>query len=119
MKMILQKGGRNSQRLSGKRLLAALTIGTLGAGGLFSVGVSAESPQLPEAEGKTAVLESCTGCHDVELVTAQRKSPDEWEATVNRMIANGATLDETQYDQIVAYLRKNLTTQAASQSKPG
>jgi len=90
------------------RLAAAI----LGASLLFPLAVSAQTPPLPDAPGKDVVAQNCAGCHDLNLISTQRKTPAEWEATVNRMIANGVTLDENQFDQVVAYLGKNLAKPA-------
>jgi len=90
-------------------LVAAILGGAL----LFPLAVSAQTPPLPDAPGKDVVVQNCAGCHDLNLISTQRKTPAEWEATVNRMIANGVTLDETQFDQVVAYLGKNLAKPAA------
>lgn len=92
------------------RLAAAI----LGAGLLFPLAVSAQTPPLPDAPGKDVVVQNCAGCHDLNLISTQRKTPAEWEATVNRMIANGVTLDENQFDQVVAYLGKNLAKPATA-----
>ena len=85
-----------------------LATGILGASLLFPLAVSAQTPPLPDAPGKDVVVQNCAGCHDLNLISTQRKTPAEWEATVNRMVGNGVTLDETQFDQVVAYLSKNL-----------
>jgi mono/diheme cytochrome c family protein len=85
-----------------------LAAGILGASLLFPLAVSAQTPPLPDAPGKEVVVQNCAGCHDLNLISTQRKTPAEWEATVNRMIGNGVTLDENQFDQVVAYLGKNL-----------
>ena len=92
----------------------------LGASLLFPLSVSAQTPPLPDAPGKDVVVQNCAGCHDLNLISSQRKTPAEWEATVNRMIANGVTLDENQFDQVVAYLGKNLAkpAQATAAAQP-
>jgi mono/diheme cytochrome c family protein len=92
---------------------------------LLPLSVSAQSPALPDGPGKQVVLDNCTACHTLELITSKRKSPDDWDATVNRMIANGVTLDESQQEQVVAYLAKNFgkpstgaTAQASATAAP-
>ena len=107
MKPIEQSASGNANgRAKGRANPLAAAI--LCAGLLFPLAVSAQTPPLPDAPGKDVVVQNCAGCHDLNLISTQRKTPAEWEATVNRMIANGVTLDETQFDQVVAYLGKNL-----------
>ncbi len=87
-----------------KCLKAAFTLGVAGASILFPLGVSAQAPELPDGPGKAFVSENCTGCHASELITAQRRSPEEWSDVVSRMIANGDSLTEDQYNEVVTYL---------------
>ena len=94
-----------------KRVGAFLTVGILAGTVLFAAGgVSAQSADLPEGPGKAFATENCSGCHGLELVTAQRRSSEEWEQVVNRMIANGDTLTEEQYKELVDYLGTHLGT---------
>jgi mono/diheme cytochrome c family protein len=87
-----------------KLVKASLALGVLGGSILFALGASAQSSELPDGPGKALASENCSACHGLELVTAQRRSPEEWEQVVNRMIANGDTLTEDQYNEVVAYL---------------
>ena len=106
-----------------KRVGAVLTIGILGGVFLFS-GASLPSParaaavqssDLPDGSGKALVSENCSSCHGLELVTAQRRSPEDWEQVVNRMITNGNVLTEDQHKEVVAYLG----TYLAKEPRPG
>jgi mono/diheme cytochrome c family protein len=97
-----------------ERFVALAAVAAVASGVLFPFGVSAQAPGLPDAPGKQVVVDNCTACHNIDLITSQRKSPDDWEATVNRMVANGVTLDESQYNQVVAYLGKNFAKNAPS-----
>ncbi len=87
-----------------KCLKAVFTLGVAGVSILFPLGVSAQAPELPDGPGKALVSENCTGCHAMELITSQRRSPEEWGEVVNRMIANGDSLSEDQYKEVVTYL---------------
>jgi cytochrome c5 len=80
---------------------AAVTGGFLTAGA-----VVAQSSDLPDAPGKDIVINSCTACHGIDVMT--RRSPDEWGQVVDRMIGNGASLTDDQYKTVVAYLSTNL-----------
>jgi mono/diheme cytochrome c family protein len=121
VKAIQQRTGR----LVTGRVIALGAAATLASGMLLPLSVSAQSPALPDGPGKQVVLDNCTACHTLELITSKRKSPDDWDATVNRMIANGVTLDESQQEQVVAYLAKNFgkpstgaTAQASATAAP-
>lgn len=98
-------------------LISALAV----TGVLFAAGaVIAQSPELPEGPGKTIILESCSACHGVDVITAQRRSPEEWAQVVDRMVGNGASLSDAQYKAVVAYLGTSLgTTPAAGSAAAG
>ena len=51
---------------------------------------------LPDGEGKTLVVSSCTECHALKKITEQRKDLAGWRASVNEMIKLGAKLRSDQ-----------------------
>ena len=110
----------NARRWSMKYCRSALTLGIVGVGAaLFPLrAVDAQSTELPEGPGRAVLLENCTACHGAEQITAQRRSSDEWEQVVNRMIGNGASLTDDQYKEVVAYLGTYLGKAAASGAAP-
>jgi len=66
-----------------------------------------------EAAGETEIValdvealirERCTFCHDVDRVYKAGLSRAGWEDTIDRMIARGAWLDDTERDAVVEYL---------------
>ncbi len=61
------------------------------------------SPVLP-ADGATLLRERCTRCHGLERVEGTRKTPEEWEQTVDRMIRRGAKLSEAERAVLIEYL---------------
>lgn len=63
---------------------------------------------LPEAPGRQQVIDSCTRCHGVEVITAQPRSPDEWMEVVSVMVGNGVKLTDAEYEQVVRYLSENV-----------
>ncbi len=101
-----------------KCLKAVFTLGAAGASILFPLGVSAQAPELPDGPGKAFVSENCTGCHASELITAQRRTPEEWGDVVSRMIANGDSLTEDQYKEVVTYLGTYLGKTSAAGAAP-
>ena len=71
-------------------------------------GMEAEAT-LPEGEGKKEVAASCGQCHGLNVITSQRKTREQWQQTVNKMITQyHAPLDSNLSDKIVSYLSQNL-----------
>jgi cytochrome c5 len=62
---------------------------------------------MPEGRGKDVVLNVCTMCHDLSRVKRGRRSPQEWEETLNSMLNEGAPLSDADYPVVLAYLSKN------------
>jgi glucose dehydrogenase len=64
---------------------------------------------LPAGGSKALVEKTCgTGCHSVEVVTSQRMSAKDWNATVQNMVARGAQASDAEINAIVEYLAKTL-----------
>ena len=59
---------------------------------------------LPPGPGKAVLLRACTSCHAVSLITPQRKTPEEWAKTVDKMVGWGAPLPAEEKERLVAYL---------------
>lgn len=74
----------------------------------FGAPASAAGAPLPDAPGKQQVIDSCTRCHAVDVITAQPRSPDEWMEVVSIMVGNGVKLTDDEYDRIVTYLSEYL-----------
>jgi len=55
---------------------------------------------------KKVLQDSCTVCHDLDLVSDQHLSKDDWQAIVSSMIAKGAAIGEKDVPILVAYLAK-------------
>jgi len=62
------------------------------------------SGPAPVADGATLLRERCTICHNLERVESARKSAEEWERTVSRMIGRGARLTAEEKAVLVEYL---------------
>jgi len=112
----MARNGRLRSMQGVRSLLSMSVLGgsilLLGGGILLSAsGASAQSADLPEGPGKAFAVENCAGCHGLEVVTAQRRSSDEWQEVVNRMITNGDAMTEEQYTEVVAYLGTYLGTE--------
>jgi hypothetical protein len=51
------------------------------------------------------ILETrCTVCHNLDVVLKARKNKAEWESTINRMISNGAQLNDDEKEALIKYL---------------
>ncbi|MGC9358138.1 MAG: hypothetical protein ACP5GX_09730 [Anaerolineae bacterium] len=76
-------------------VLAVLTLVACG-------GTSSETPQ-----GEVLLEERCTECHALDRVTQVEQTRAEWQATVEDMIARGATLNDEEKGVLVDYLAEN------------
>jgi cytochrome c5 len=59
-----------------------------------------------DAAAKKLLDEACTTCHDLDLVSGQRYTKDDWQNVVNSMIAKGAAMGEKDVPMLVEYLVK-------------
>ena len=81
-------------------LLVPTLLGAL----LVSSSAMAQDAGLPEDRGKAPMIKACGGCHEINRVTAVRRSEAEWKETVDDMIARGAQVADPDYDDVIAYL---------------
>jgi major membrane immunogen (membrane-anchored lipoprotein) len=58
-------------------------------------------------DGETLLQNRCDECHDLQRVTDSQKTEAEWEETVERMIQQGAELNEEEKEVLVDYLAEN------------
>lgn len=58
-------------------------------------------------EGASLLAVRCSVCHSAERPRQARKSRQQWEETVNRMIIKGAELSATEKGILIDYLSKN------------
>jgi cytochrome c5 len=68
--------------------------------------VRAHGP-LPDGPGKEIILNTCTQCHDLFRIKANRRSPEEWEETLISMLNEGAMLNDEEFARVHQYLSKN------------
>jgi cytochrome c5 len=62
--------------------------------------------ETPAVDGKKLLESSCSGCHDLSLVTGLKLSKSEWQDQVDRMIGKGAAVEDAQVPTLVDYLFK-------------
>ena len=76
-------------------------------GALFAAAGIAANDGLPDSVGKNEVMAACTQCHGIDVVIAQKRTPDEWSEVLGRMVGNGAVLTDDQYQKVMKYLSAN------------
>jgi hypothetical protein len=59
-----------------------------------------------DAAAKKILEDSCTACHDLDLVSSQHLSKDEWQSVVGSMVAKGASVGDKDIPVLVDYLAK-------------
>jgi len=96
--------------------MKSLAAGLL-AGGLLTVLTAGGGQAQDAAPTDPAFATTCTQCHAQEMVTAQRRTPQEWDDILNRMAGYGAMMTEQQRDEITVYLTTNFGPKAET-AKP-
>lgn len=95
-------------------LSACVALGV--AGGMAAIAMArTPAPQavtspasLPEGEGQALTVEVCGQCHSVGMFANQRKTRDEWNATIGRMLEKGMTAEEDDLYAVSDYLTEKL-----------
>jgi hypothetical protein len=83
-----------------------LLLGTL----LVSCGTGGATPNPSGGstlDGQTLMQQRCSVCHSLSRVTSAHKTIDQWNVSVQRMIARGAQLNSQEEQTLVAYLAAN------------
>jgi hypothetical protein len=62
---------------------------------------------LPDGPGKEVILNTCTQCHDLFRIKANRRSPEEWEETLISMLNEGAQINDEEFARVHQYLSRN------------
>ncbi|RPJ38293.1 MAG: hypothetical protein EHM35_04845, partial [Planctomycetaceae bacterium] len=83
-------------------VLLALRLGA--AEGEMMEGDGEEIDMEAGLDGAALVEERCTVCHSRERIDNADKTAEEWAATVDRMISNGAMLNDAERDAVIQYL---------------
>jgi mono/diheme cytochrome c family protein len=69
---------------------------------LFSAAVYAQPPDL--AKQREIFQKVCSGCHTAESVVSPRRTRDQWQEEIARMVANGAKGTEEEFATVLEYL---------------
>jgi len=65
---------------------------------------SSEGAALPQGDGVELVRSRCMICHGMDAPSLPRQDHSGWTETVDRMIANGAELNEEERAAVIEYL---------------
>lgn len=82
-----------------KSLLLGLIIG-------FALTTIATTEVFAVDDGASLLEARCSVCHPSERPKSKQKTPEQWEATVSRMMGKGAKLNEEEKQILVDYLSK-------------
>lgn len=85
-------------------LLTSLVVACGGPKEETPVPTQEEKPAPSTLNGETLVEERCTKCHDLGRVERAKKTEEEWQATVERMVGKGAQLNQAEQELVIKYL---------------
>ncbi len=89
-------------KLDSKHLILNSALPLLALFGLCAVPVRAED--FPEGTGKVIIMRACGVCHSTDQIARQKKSEEDWQATVVRMAGRGAAVTTDEVTTVVKYL---------------
>ena len=97
---------------SSGRLAAALLLYVVAASAALWLGVRAPKAApgedvLPDAPAKAVVLRACANCHQPAEIVAKRRTAEDWDAVIAKMVGRGAQLSEAEEEQVYTYLVAN------------
>ena len=76
------------------------------------------TPPQPAPDAKVILEAACTACHGLDFITSKRKSHDDWDATVHRMMDKGADLDADAATLVIDYLAKTYPREEPPAASP-
>jgi competence protein ComEA len=93
-------------------ILPACMGGVLLVAALFAAAQTAEvAPQDPRLARESQSFKAvCAKCHNLQLVMDTPRSYDDWHDTVQQMVDRGASGTDEQFDDIMDYLHRTMTT---------
>ena len=69
-------------------------------------------PEPPPGPGLDLIQRSCVNCHDIYMITAKRKTAQEWATIVGLMADRGAEVTPEETRIIEEYLARNFSIAA-------
>jgi len=97
------------------RRLAIVASGLVVAG---AVALGAQGPALPATPGADVAAARCLGCHEADLIMAQRLSPAGWDREVGKMERWGARLTPEERPRLVGYLTREFGVRPTAAHDP-
>lgn len=70
----------------------------------------ADAPPPDRAREQQSLKTVCSKCHNLQLVADTPRDFDAWQDTVQKMVDRGAHGTDAQFDDVMDYLHRNLTT---------
>jgi cytochrome c5/quercetin dioxygenase-like cupin family protein len=74
--------------------------------------------QMPDGAGKKIIVEKCQVCHSLERIVTSRREKDDWQAVIDLMVEEGATLTDDEAKTVVNYLAANYGPNGPSAAAP-
>src|SRR5258708_13142312 len=94
-------------KLDSKHLILNSALPLLALFGLYAVPARAED--FPEGTGKVIIMRACGVCHSTDQIARQKKSEEDWQATVVRMAGRGAAVTTDEVTTVVKYFAANFS----------
>ena len=69
---------------------------------------------LPEGEARSLVVQTCAVCHAIELVVLRKRSADDWDTLIAKMVGYGARATDDEQEQIYQYLVQHFRADASA-----
>jgi mono/diheme cytochrome c family protein len=92
----------------------AIAISAVGFASLWAGPLPAQSDSVAQ-EGAMLAQTRCVICHSADLVTQQRLSRAQWNATVTKMVHWGAPLSASEQKVLVEYLSSRYPPDASEE----
>jgi hypothetical protein len=92
------------------RISTALRTGVLIFASLPLLAQPTSEP--PPGQGLDLIQRSCVNCHDISIITAKRKTRDEWAQILGLMADRGAEVTPDEMQIIEEYLSQNFSAGA-------
>lgn len=86
---------------------------------LLLVAAAFGQSELPEAAGRDTVIRICGNCHHPRILIGRELSEDAWMQVVGEMVRRGARGSDTELEDIVQYLAKNIKASPVNVNKAG
>ena len=91
-------------------MIKLFVTGSLTAGLFIGSARLSAQETLPDGPGRTEFKRICSSCHATSTATNQRKTLDEWTASVNDMVTRGAQGTPADIEKVILYLSTNFGT---------